>query len=114
MLRLAMAGLVGLGLAACAKAPAAGGGRGQALVEKYGCGACHAIPGIPDAAGMVGPPLDHMASRQYVAGMLRNTPDNMAAWLRHPQSIVPGNAMPDLGLSEADAQAIATYLATLK
>jgi cytochrome c2 len=27
----------------------------------------------------------------------------MVAWLRNPQRIVPGNAMPDMGMSEADA-----------
>jgi hypothetical protein len=38
----------------------------------------------------------------------------MVTWLRFPQRIVPGNAMPDLGISDHDAQQIAAYLATLK
>lgn len=88
--------------------------KGQALIKKLGCGSCHDIPGIMDAHGMVGPPLGHMASRQYVAGLLRNTPDNMVHWLRFPQRVVPGNAMPDLGISDSDAHQIAAYLATLK
>jgi cytochrome c2 len=87
---------------------------GQDLITRVGCGACHVIPGITGADGMVGPPLDHIASRGFLAGMLHNTPDNMVTWLRHPQQIVPGNAMPDLGLSEADARDIAAYLETLK
>ncbi|WP_244469030.1 c-type cytochrome [Afipia felis] len=88
--------------------------QGQALIQKLGCGSCHDIPGIIGAHGMVGPPLTRMASRQYVAGVLRNTPENMVHWLRFPQKVVPGNAMPNLGISNRDAQNIAAYLATLK
>jgi len=87
---------------------------GAALIAKLGCGACHNIPGIVDASGLVGPPLDHMASRQFIAGLLRNTPDNMMQWLRFPQKIVPGNAMPDLAIDEADARQLTAYLETLK
>jgi cytochrome c1 len=38
----------------------------------------------------------------------------MVAWLRNPQRIVPGNVMPDMGLSEADAREIAAYLQVLR
>jgi cytochrome c2 len=111
-------------IAGCSKPQAAGlagdpqtigdPAKGQALIEKLGCGSCHAIPGIVEAHGMVGPPLEHMASRQYIAGMLRNTPDDMVHWLRFPQQVVPGNAMPNLGISDSDAHQIAAYLATLQ
>jgi cytochrome c2 len=87
---------------------------GAALIVKLGCGSCHDIPGIVDAHGMVGPPLAHIARRQFIAGMLRNTPDNMTTWLRFPQHIVPGNGMPDLGISDHDGRQITAYLATLK
>ena len=46
--------------------------------------------------------------------MLRNTPDNMTAWLRDPQKIVPNNAMPDVGLDEQQARDVAAYLSTLQ
>jgi cytochrome c1 len=59
---------------------------------------------------MVGPPLDGVGRRAVIAGMLENTPQNLAHWIRHPQSVVPGNAMPDLGLSRQDANDIAAYL----
>lgn len=88
--------------------------QGQALIETLGCGSCHVIPGILNAHGQVGPPLTQMARRQYIAGMLRNKPENMVQWLRSPQRIVPGNAMPDLGISEHDGRQIAAYLATLQ
>jgi cytochrome c2 len=87
---------------------------GKAAIERVGCGSCHVIPGVEGADGMVGPPLDHIGSRQYLAGMLHNTPDSMITWLSHPQRIVPGNAMPDMGLSATEARNIAAYLETLK
>lgn len=87
---------------------------GRRGIVTYGCGACHEIPGIAGANGMVGPPLDHMGRRVYIAGLLRNTPENMTRWLLDPQKIVPGNAMPVLGLTEEQARNITAYLATLE
>jgi putative membrane protein len=88
--------------------------RGAKQIVAIGCGACHTIPGISGADALVGPPLDKMGRRVYLAGLLRNTPDNMVTWLRYPQRIVPGNAMPDMQLSEEQARDIAAYLYTLK
>jgi cytochrome c2 len=101
---------------AAAQPPETGGdaARGAALIRDYGCGACHQIPGVADADGLVGPPLSNIALRVYLAGMLRNTPDNMMFWLRHPQEVVPGNVMPDMGVTASDARDIAAYLYTLR
>jgi cytochrome c2 len=88
--------------------------RGAKLIEELGCGACHVIPGIHGANGLVGPSLSQVGKRIYIAGVLRNTPDNMIRWLRHPQAIVPNNAMPDMHLSEQQARDIASYLYTLE
>lgn len=88
--------------------------RGSALILRVGCGSCHIIPGISGAKGLVGPPLDHMSRRIFIAGLLRNTPDNMIHWVMHPQKVVPGNAMPEMGLTEPQARDIAAYLATLQ
>jgi putative membrane protein len=89
-------------------------GRGAEQIVAIGCGACHTIPGITGADALVGPPLDKMGRRIYLAGLLRNTPDNMIAWLRNPQRIVPGNVMPDMHLTQEQARDIAAYLYTLK
>ncbi len=35
-------------------------------------------------------------------------------WLENPQAYVPGNVMPNMGLSQKDAKAIAAYLQTLR
>jgi cytochrome c2 len=87
---------------------------GATLIAQTGCGACHSIRGIANARGLVGPPLDNIGARTMIAGLLPNTAENMERWLEAPQSIVPGNAMPNLGLSERDAADITAYLETLK
>ncbi len=63
---------------------------------------------------VIGPPLDKMAMRGYIAGKVPNSPANMTQWLQNPQSIDPGNAMPNLGLTPVDARDITAYLFTLK
>ena len=88
--------------------------RGAKLISSIGCGACHTIPGIEGAEGKVGPPLTDIGERGYIAGVLANTPDNMIIWLKTPQAVVPGNAMPDLGLNDHEARDIAAYLYTLR
>jgi putative membrane protein len=88
--------------------------RGTALIRQFGCAGCHTIPGIAGADGLVGPPLTSLSRRTYLAGLMTNTPENLIAWLRDPQQIVPGNVMPNMGLSERDARDIATYLYTIK
>ena len=88
--------------------------RGKGTIKKYGCHACHSIPGVPGADALVGPPLDHIASRAYLAGRIENTPENMMKWIRTPQDVQPGTAMPNMGVSEKDARDIAAFLYTLR
>lgn len=83
------------------------------MILLHGCGSCHHIPGVRGAVSWVGPPLTAWARRGYVAGRLPNTPENLVPWLRDPQSISPGSAMPNLGLSEAEARDAAAYLYTV-
>jgi cytochrome c oxidase subunit 2 len=60
---------------------------------------------------MVGPNLANVGARSYIAaGTLKNTDENMARWIRDPQSIKKGVLMPSLGLSETEAQALAAFL----
>lgn len=97
--------------------PAVPGGnadRGAAALTAYGCGACHVIPGVPGATGLVGPSLAGMGRRVYLAGLLPNDTDHLVRWIRHPQAVAPGTAMPDLGVSERDARDMAAYLFTLR
>jgi cytochrome c1 len=88
--------------------------RGAQLISSYGCAGCHTVPGVAGADGLVGPPLDHFALRSYIAGMLPNTEANLHHWIEDPQAVVPGNAMPDLGVTPQDATDITAYLYTLR
>lgn len=97
-----------------APAAAADASAAAALIDHYGCGNCHLIPGIQGADGNVGPPLIGIGSRAYIAGVLPNTTDNLIHWIQAPQSVVPGNVMPDMGIDKADAAEIAAYLQTLR
>lgn len=87
---------------------------GKDRIMHYGCGSCHSIPGVPNAHGLVGPPLILFGRRTYIAGELPNTPDNLVQWLRDPKSVEAGTAMPNLGVTEQDARDIAAYLYTLR
>ena len=93
--------------------PGADAERGRNAILRYGCAACHAIPRIANQGSNVGPPLEKMARRAYIAGVLPNTPDDMARWLRDPPQVAPRTAMPALGISDAEAKDIAAYLYTL-
>lgn len=84
--------------------------RGVATITTYQCGACHEISGVTNAHGQIGPPLDGIAHRTILAGRLPNTPDNLVRWIRDPQSVDSGTAMPKLGVTEQQARDIAAYL----
>jgi cytochrome c len=88
--------------------------RGAALIDAYGCDACHTIPGIRGANAQVGPALGGLVERVYIAGVLRNTPENLVRWIRDPQAVDERTAMPTLGVSESDARHIAAYLYSLR
>ena len=86
--------------------------RGEAMFIQYGCGSCHSLKNVRTATGMVGPPLDGIALRVIIGGHLANTPANMEHWIRDPQHVSPGTAMPDLGVGEGDARDITAFLYT--
>lgn len=84
--------------------------RGARLIERYGCGSCHTIPGIERATGRVGPSLEDFREVRTIAGRLPNNPDNAARWVRGAQKIEPGTIMPDFDMSAQDARDIVAYL----
>ncbi|TFW20465.1 c-type cytochrome [Duganella callida] len=83
---------------------------GRLALTQYACNACHVIPGVTGPATFVGPPLRGLGERQYIAGHLPNTADNLARWIRDPQRMDPSTAMPALDVTESDARDIAAYL----
>jgi mono/diheme cytochrome c family protein len=88
--------------------------RGRYVLLQYGCITCHDIPGVVGAAIPVGPPLDGMALRSFIGGVMPNSAENMVRWLLAPQQFVPDGAMPNLGVTERDARDMAAYLESLR
>jgi cytochrome c len=88
--------------------------RGKIAIAHYGCASCHTIPGVRGAIGLVGPSLDRIASRTYIAGVLQNTQPNMLRWIRNPPQVDDKTAMPNLRVTEQDAKDIASFLYTLQ
>jgi cytochrome c1 len=88
--------------------------RGVQVIQQFGCGACHTIPGVTGANGLVAPPLLWWSRRTFIAGELPNTPENLVRWIRSPESVEPKTAMPALGLTDQQARDAAAYLYTLR
>jgi cytochrome c1 len=88
--------------------------RGRLLLQQYGCGACHQIPGVSGASGTIGPSLDRLGRRVYVAGVLPNSPSELARWIRAPDVVKPGTGMPNANVTEQDATDMVAYLYHLR
>ena len=87
---------------------------GQGVFTANACVSCHTVRGTP-AEGRFGPDLTHFGSRLTIgAGMLDNTPANLARWLDSTQHVKPGNLMPEVVLSEAQIRQLVAYLGALR
>jgi mono/diheme cytochrome c family protein len=87
---------------------------GRAAITQYGCNVCHVIPGI-EGGGALGPSLEGIASRPTISnGVVQNTPAHLAQYVQDPGSLNPQASMPPIGVTDAESDAIAAYLMTLK
>jgi len=59
-------------------------------------------------------PHDPRHAGTLAGAIIPNDPAALAAWLRDPQHVKPGNRMPDLGLGKADVGSLVAYLEGLK
>jgi cytochrome c oxidase subunit 2 len=74
-----------------------------------GCASCHTIGGIEQAAGVVGPNLTHLQTRQTFAGSLFElTPENLHAWVQDAPGEKPGSFMPAFDGSNDDFPALSS------
>jgi cytochrome c oxidase subunit 2 len=79
------------------------------------CIACHTVQGVEQAVGTDGPNLSHVGGRQTIAaGILPNTEEGLARWLRNPPRAKAGSKMPNYQLSEDQIDALVAYLRSLK
>lgn len=86
--------------------------RGEAMFIQYGCGSCHLIKHVRKANGRVGPSLGEFGNQAIIAGKLANSPENLERWIRKPQEVSPGTAMPNLNVGQRDARDISAFLYT--
>ncbi|WP_229207008.1 MULTISPECIES: c-type cytochrome [unclassified Duganella] len=84
--------------------------RGRLALTQFACQSCHHIPGVTGPLTYVGPDLGGLAHRSFIAGKLPATQENLVQWIRTPQEVKPGTAMPQLGVPERDARDMAAYL----
>lgn len=112
MARLPIAGIVLLGLAASilgasyarvdAQSREELAARGRALFTEKGCYGCHTIG---TAGTPIAPDLSHAGAR--------HSEGTLSRWLLDPTAQEATRHMPNLGLSEAEAGALAAYLTSL-
>jgi cytochrome c len=84
--------------------------RAPEIFRRYGCSGCHTIPGIAGADGEVGAPLVNMRERVYIAGVTNNNAEALVRWIVSPSTFDRKTAMPETGISEAEARDLAAYL----
>jgi cytochrome c oxidase subunit 2 len=98
--------------------------QGRQIFLQSACIACHRVAGTP-AQGALGPDLTRVGARWKIgAGVVENTPESLAAWIRDPQALKPaalmpgtqtaGGGMPPTGLADEQVAAVAAYLASLR
>jgi len=87
---------------------------GRRVFESTACINCHAVTGT-NANGRFGPDLTHLMSRATIAsGAAANTPEKLRIWIQDPNKIKPGSLMPAMQLSDADLDAVVSYMQTLR
>ncbi len=78
------------------------------------CVSCHTVKGTA-AAGIIGPNLTHLASRDRFAGeMFELNDENLRRWLADPPARKPGSKMPDLNLTDQQINDLTAYLLSLE
>lgn len=82
------------------------------------CVGCHAVSGT-NAKGITGPDLTYYGSRSTIAaGVLPYSTENLAAWLRDPNTVKPGNLMGKVirkgFLTEQEIADLVAYLDSMK
>ncbi|MGH6977877.1 MAG: c-type cytochrome, partial [Brevundimonas sp.] len=76
-----------------------------------GCMGCHSLQAKGAPTALIGPNLANVGERAYIAaGWLKNTDENLEAWIRNPQALKKGVLMPNLGVTPDEAKALRAYL----
>ena len=86
---------------------------GQELFIGYGCVACHHISDMLRSTSWMAPPLDHWKKRKFIVGKFPNNKAQLVKWIRKPNKMDPNTTMPNLNVSQKDAEDMADYLLSL-
>jgi cytochrome c oxidase subunit II len=87
---------------------------GRRVFETVACLNCHTVRGTV-GNGLYGPDLTHLMSRETIAGgTVRNTPEELRAWVHDPNALKPGVLMPGMQLDDRRLDALVAYLLTLR
>jgi cytochrome c len=90
---------------------------GRTLFTAKGCIACHTAQGVQGATGTIGPNLNGIgdaAKRPKLTDGGNNTPEHIREWIKDPQKLKPGTMMPNLQLTDKEADDLTALLLTLK
>ena len=90
---------------------------GKELFLRKGCVACHTAQGIQGATGTIGPNLNGIgdpAKKPKLTDGGTNTAEHIREWIKDPQKLKPGTMMPNLQLSDKEADDLTALLMTLK
>lgn len=88
--------------------------RGLQVFQQLTCVNCHSVRGLPPSR-QAGPDLSHLASRRTLgAGVLANSPENLARWIQNPQAFKPGSLMPAMALTDAQQKDLLAFLETMQ
>ena len=86
--------------------------KGKQIFLDQGCINCHSIAGI--STPNIGPDLTLISKRSLIgAGVLTNSRENLARWLKDPQTYKPGCKMPDFNLTDDEVNQLVTFLESL-
>jgi cytochrome c oxidase subunit 2 len=87
---------------------------GRRIFERNACINCHTVNGTV-GTGRFGPDLTHLMSRDTLgSGVVKNTPENLRAWIKAPDQFKPGVLMPAMNLNDPEIDQLVAYLVTLK
>jgi cytochrome c oxidase subunit II len=87
---------------------------GRRIFFAQTCANCHTIAGTTARANAA-PDLTHISTRaQLGAGVMDNSPQALARWLKNPQEIKPRCMMPNFGFSDQQVTELTVYLEGLR
>ena len=85
--------------------------KGMQLFTQKGCIACHAVSGVENAVGRIGPNLSAFGDRKWIAAEVRpNTHEGLQDWLKNYAEIKPNVRMVAVPLEDSEINSLSKFL----